>query len=398
MLNLQRIKLPVSLIDITGFVAITLIGMGGIISLQSVISRWQALFLIVVLLVLYNAFRMADTVLKTQLYIAGMSALVTYLVFLFQEIFAFTILFYFLATAVMMVSTLRVGLAWVSLYIAITFIDLSLLGGWEAALSNMASIGSGYVFFGMFSYALAVTSRERDRSQKLAADLQQANQRLQDFAGQVEALTIVQERNRLAREMHDTVGHRLTVAAVQLEAAQRLIHQDTARSEQLIETVRGQVRDALAELRQSVASLRRPMESDQTWPVALHSLAKTFQEATQLDIHLSVPEEALQLSEGKRLALYRLVQEGLTNIQRHANATQVWITLEYYSDCLRLSIADNGSGFTERQKGSQPGGFGLLGLQERAAILGGKLSWVDRPEGGALICMELPVSPEERHA
>ena len=202
---------------------------------------------------------------------------------------------------------------------------------------------------------------------------------------------MAEERNRLAREMHDTLGHRLTVAAVQLEGAQRLIPRDPQRAAHMVGTVRDQVREALSELRRTVAALRTPLAADLPLPTALARLAAGFEGATGLAVHLTLPEEMPALPDTHRLALYRAAQEALTNVQRHAQAQDVWLQLARQDETVTLTVGDNGVG---APVDAERAGFGLRGMQERAAQLGGELALESRPDGGAQLFLRLPLPTE----
>ena len=220
-----------------------------------------------------------------------------------------------------------------------------------------------YGFIGAFAGALARADAARRESQSLLAELQQAHEQLQEYALQAEEMAVVEERNRLAREMHDTLGHRLTVASVQLEAAQRLCPTDAQRAENLVGTVREQVRGALGELRATVATLRSPVEADLQLLSALGRMIDHLEKATGLTVHRVLPEEMPPLPDGHRLALYRAAQEALTNIQKHAGAGQVWLVLASSAEAITLLVSDDGKGVTEY---TEETGFGLRGLRERA--------------------------------
>jgi signal transduction histidine kinase len=161
----------------------------------------------------------------------------------------------------------------------------------------------GYIFCGAFAYSLARTSAAQHRSEALLAELQATHQQLQEYAARVEELAVSQERNRLAREMHDAVGHRLTVAAVQLEGAERLIPTQPGRATQMVNTVHQQVVEALAELRRAVATLSTPLDVDLSLPKALTRLTTRFEEATGIKINRSLPDDVPFLPEAQRLAL-----------------------------------------------------------------------------------------------
>lgn len=225
-------------------------------------------------------------------------------------------------------------------------------------------------------------------SQRLYQELENAHHQLQDYARQVESLTIMQERSRMAREMHDTVGHRLTVAAVQLEAAQRLIPQNPDKAAAMVETVRHEVTAALAELRQTVAALRAPLEEDLSLPQTLQRLVNGFQQATGIESSLTLPPQLPLLSAQQRTALLRAAQECLTNVQKHAQAHQVLLQLEREEQWLTLIVDNDGRGISPQHK---PTGFGLKGLKERTSLLGGKFEIISRPEGGTRACFRIPV-------
>jgi signal transduction histidine kinase len=285
----------------------------------------------------------------------------------------------------------RRGAAWVAVLAAITAILLVYHFGWEFGLLMSVGISTGYLSFGYFNFARVTAERERKRSQALLTELQEAHHQLKEYAARIEEMAVQEERTRLAREMHDTIGHRLTVAAVQLEGAQRLIPDDPERAGRMLTVVRGQVTDALVDLRHTVAALRRPLEADLPLGKALRRLAQSFEDAAGLAVHLELPPETPVLPGPQRLALYRLAQEGLTNVQRHAKATQVWLRLETRADAVRLTVADDGIGPPAE---AEAAGYGLRGLRERAAQLGGDLGLEARPAGGAQLTLRLPLSPD----
>jgi signal transduction histidine kinase len=177
-----------------------------------------------------------------------------------------------------------------------------------------------------------------------------------------------------------------------------LIEADPGRAAQMVGTVREQVREALAELRQTVATLRAPVEADLSLPHALARLTAHFETATGITVHQVLPraEELPDLPSTHRLALYRAAQEALTNIQRHAEAGQVWLVLSGEGPGLKgrdggavtLLVGDDGKGMS--LAGDQAG-FGLHGLRERAAQLGGEMHVEPRRGGGTQLSFRLPV-------
>jgi signal transduction histidine kinase len=159
----------------------------------------------------------------------------------------------------------------------------------------------------------------------------------------------------------------------------------------MIEAMREQLKQALTELRQTVSALRSPGTTaalNGSLETAVSHLVQTFQEATGLTINLIMSEELPLMPEAHRLALYRAVQEALTNVQRHAKARQAWLILTADAAHVSLTVADDGQGL----KGDVADGrFGLIGLRERAKQLGGSLTLGAAEEGGAKLTMQLPV-------
>ncbi len=326
-------------------------------------------------------------------YLALQATLVTALIPLHAApLSTFAILNFVLSAQAMLMLPLGRGLSWIGLLTLLTGGAFVYRLGWPGGLLTLLPYAGGYLFFGTFAHVLARAEAARRRSQALLAELQEAHRQLQAYATQVEALAVAQERNRLAREMHDTLGHRLTVAAVQLEGAQWLIPTDPERASRMVETVRRQVREALAELRQTVAALQAPLEADLALDRALTRLATGFEEATGIAVHLTLPNEMPALPAAHRLALYRAAQEALTNVQRHAQAGNVWLQLARRDGEIELLVGDDGIGFPAN---AEEGGFGLRGLRERATRLGGALRLESRPGGGAQLRLHLPLAFSE---
>ena len=232
-----------------------------------------------------------------------------------------------------------------------------------------------------------VANRARLEAQELFCDLQAAHLQLQEYAAQVEELAVAQERDRLSRDLHDTLGHRLTVSIVQLEGAERLIAAAPERASQMVNSVRQQLNEGLSEVRRTVAMLRTPVTTDLSLPKALHELAIDFEKATQLPVRVTVPDSLPPLSEAYRLALYRVAQEALTNVQRHAQASQASLTMDLSAEALTLRVGDNGIGLPD---GADQNGFGLRGMRERIIQLGGSIELRSASGDGTTVLIQLP--------
>ncbi len=243
---------------------------------------------------------------------------------------------------------------------------------------------AGFYFFAIFARALA-------ESQEAEAEIKRLYAQLQAFSQQAEELAVMEERQRMAREMHDTVGHRLTVAAVQLEAAEKLMARDPERAKEVISVVREQVVTALDELRSTVAALRSPVEASLPLVSSLQRLAQAFQQATGIEVTLTLPPNLpSDLPPSYRKAFYRAAQEALTNVQKHANAHHVWMTLQRSDEVLTLVVEDDGVG-VDMAALKTASGFGLQGLAERAQALGGAFRLEPRTPHGSRAVFATPL-------
>ena len=204
------------------------------------------------------------------------------------------------------------------------------------------------------------------------------------------ALTAVaEERNRIARELHDVVGHSVSVMTVQASAVRRLMRPDQEKERAALETVEAAGREALAEMRRMVGVLRSgDTPPDLAPPPTLEQLDRLVENFRRagLDVVLAVDGERVSVPPGLDLTAYRLVQEALTNTLRHANATRAVVHVGYCGEALRISVRDDGEG----PNGASPG-TGLLGMRERVGVYGGTLTTGPAEGGGFELRAELPL-------
>ena len=230
-------------------------------------------------------------------------------------------------------------------------------------------------------------------------ELALAHRRLQEYSAQAEELSVMRERNRIAREIHDTLGHALTLLAVQLEAATRLeARGDPHLREKLLEA-RRVTKACLADIRHSVASLRPDEASKGSLQEQLRRLAEEFETTCpETRITLDLDEATHPLHPDLCLALYRCAQEALTNIRKHAHATKVLLRLSTSGGPegqVELTVLDNGQGGPPLHEQRAPG-FGLRGMGERVALLNGRLWAGPEPEHGWRVEVVLPLKKREQ--
>lgn len=201
---------------------------------------------------------------------------------------------------------------------------------------------------------------------------------------------VAEERARIARELHDAVGHSVSVMTVQASAVRRLLTPEQKRELEALTAVERTGREALAEMRRMVGVLRDPDEAPALSPQpGLGQLDRLLQHVRDagLPVELRTDGEPAQLPPGLDLTAYRLVQEGLTNAIKHARAEKAEVLLRFEPKALEIVVTDDGQG-TGVGSGD---GHGLIGMRERVSVYGGELSVGPRDEGGFELRARLPL-------
>ncbi|MDK2412258.1 sensor histidine kinase [Aphanizomenon sp. PH219] len=218
--------------------------------------------------------------------------------------------------------------------------------------------------------------------------LQAANEKLRQYALKIESQATLEERNRIAREIHDSLGHSLTALNLQLETALKLSKHDTPRAMTFLATAKELGSKALKDIRQSVSTMRYHPLQGQILEEAIKVLAADFQRyngilpSCQISIISPLPMEI-------STPIYRIIQESLTNISKYAQATEVQLELITTLAGLKLIIQDNGKGF---EVGQNTTGFGLQSMRDRTLALGGEFQINSSHNHGCQIIVDIPYS------
>ncbi|HSM06732.1 MAG TPA: PAS domain S-box protein [Longimicrobiales bacterium] len=215
-----------------------------------------------------------------------------------------------------------------------------------------------------------------------------ARRRLQDFsAGALRAAEEV--RARIARDLHDDTAQQLAAHMVRLRLLERA-ESEEERAEHL-----GLLRDGLEAtidgVRRIARGLRPPELADAGLHAALQAHARRLRESHGLEVQLSVEAPDRRLSADGLLAVYRIIQEALTNVARHAATDRAVVSIHTNKDMIEVDVTDQGRGFRPSQLASGASGLGLMGMQERAVMVGGRLEVVSEPGGGTRVRLSVPV-------
>ncbi|MEO6995781.1 MAG: sensor histidine kinase, partial [Lacunisphaera sp.] len=230
--------------------------------------------------------------------------------------------------------------------------------GWSRAYEAVINYSVGFAFTLFFATTTRQALMARKREEKLRQDVETANRQLRDNAEQASDLATTRERNRVAREIHDGVGHYLTVIKTQLDAAAALLPDQPAKARESILKAASLSGEALDDVRRSVGALR----ADTGRPPLPEALKELVAQGSPIPT-FAVEGAPRTLTSTVEHALFRAAQEGLTNIRKHARATSALLILDFRTpQRIRLELSDNGIGTTHQPPGS---GFGLTGLRER---------------------------------
>jgi signal transduction histidine kinase len=302
------------------------------------------------------------------------------------------------------------GVLWIGYSIPVA-IWLSIVGATQIILVNhltLRTAGSLIFIFvvatafailmGLYIHAIFRQSLER---QKMIDELQATRAEL---AAAERQAGILEERQRLAREIHDTLAQGFSSIVMHLEAADQALPPtspaETAR--QHVDRARQVARDSLAEARRLVWALRPESLERESLDQALARVVLRWSEENGIPASTQVTGIRLPLAPTIQVALLRCAQEGLSNIRKHARASQVTLTLSYLDDAIILDVQDDGGGFSlddQSAGGPDAGGFGLIGMRERVEALGGSLTLESEPGEGATLVVQLPLAvqgPEEQ--
>jgi signal transduction histidine kinase len=268
------------------------------------------------------------------------------------------------------------------MYAIATFV---LFGKIDVVISNVLTFFAGQIFVIIFTQMAVDEEKARINAEDLAQELTKANQQLKDYANQVEELAIEKERTRLAREIHDGIGHSLTTVFMQLQAALAIYHKEPQKAEKIILSAQGLTKDALNDVRNSISELRDSDLSEGLLSKRIKHLVSNLN-TIGLVYSFRTLGKYREIPGQVKKALYRITQEGINNAIKHAHASKVSITLDYReSKKVTLILKDNGIGRDDIKSG-----YGLLGIEERMKLLKGEASFTSKKGHGFELKIEVP--------
>jgi len=278
-------------------------------------------------------------------------------------------------------------------WVGLAVILLPFVGGMALRGLVPSDVAAALVFLvGPWSVGTAVRQRSAHAAEAIArADRLERDREL------AEERAAVEERTRIARELHDIVSHSISVVTIQTQAVRRRLGPDHAAEAADLAAVEATAREALAEMRRLFGVLRAEGEAVSLAPQpGLGQLRRLVEQAGAggIDVRLEVTGEPHDLPPGVDLTAYRIAQEGLTNALRHSGATTVTVRVGYHPDRLTVDVEDDGRGVARADGDGHETGHGLLGVRERVALYDGTVVLSDVPTGGTLLSARLPIQEQ----
>lgn len=242
-------------------------------------------------------------------------------------------------------------------------------GGWDAVWANMPIFIAGQVFILVFTQMAVSEEQARHEIQALVEELGAANRQLREYALQAEDLAISKERNRLAREIHDGLGHHLTALNMQIKAARAVLAVNSQKASDLLVNSEVLTQQALVDVRQSVSALREIDTGSLSLPEQIQSALNACNDSG-ITVQFQLVGDQREILPQTRLTLYRAAQECVNNTLKHSGAKLINVVLDYTSENeIRFGFQDDGVGSQDVE-----GGFGLLGMKERVQLLEGEIT------------------------
>jgi len=247
------------------------------------------------------------------------------------------------------------------------------------------------ILFGVSTAILAVgLNRAFQYLHRQEAALRDANRQLLELAATAEDLALSRERNRMARELHDTLAHALTGLIIQLDTMDAYWDEDPGIARDLLGQAVGTARFGLDETRRALVALRASPLEDVGLLLAVKDLAESAAQWGGFKLYLRLPQHLPQLSDAMEQCIYRVAQEATANVVYHAKARHLDLWLSQTNGHIFLHVRDDGVGFDPADV-SHPGHYGIPGMVERARMAGGSLTVRTEPGQGAEICLDLPI-------
>jgi signal transduction histidine kinase len=256
--------------------------------------------------------------------------------------------------------------------------------------NSISNISQMFLFFLINSLVIVVLGfakyhkEEKSKLDNIYKELLNAHYKLKNYAEKIQELTTTQERNRIARDLHDTLGHDITGLIMQLEMTSSMMDNDITKAKSLIDDSKITARNSLKKVRRIVETFKEDSKTYNNID-AIKNLIKEFSIKTGININLKIIGDKITISPDIHITLYRIIQESITNAVRHGKANNIKVTIIYEKDYITFRIIDNGIGCDKIYEG-----YGLKGMNERINLLDGEIKYINK--NGFEVSGKLPIT------
>jgi signal transduction histidine kinase len=278
-------------------------------------------------------------------------------------------------------------LLWIGMTVSMA---IFLVGAWlgNQFTDQIIAIAINTSLFYMMGFCLGRITVINNKMKKLIESIQEKNRTLEQYSQRIEELTIMEERNRVSQDLHDTVGHIFTSVITSLDALPFIMKVNQDEAENSIKEISNLARNGLDDVRKTIHQIS-PLEKHQLLSLSFQQVIDDFKKHTGTDVGFTVEGIEKNLGERIKFTLIRCLQEGLTNAKRHGHATEITVKISYREDTIVLRIKDNGVGTDILHVG-----FGLQTMKDRITSLSGALTIESVVKQGTEICCTIPLAKE----
>jgi NarL family two-component system sensor histidine kinase YdfH len=289
------------------------------------------------------------------------------------------------------IDNLRLSIIPLAGYFGLALINVGLTWGWDTIPGFLTFFLPMTFFVVVYVIMFDRQAKARHHTHRLLEELETAHRQLTQYATRIEDLTLTTERQRMARELHDTLAQGLAGLILQLEAVDaRLMRAESEKAREIVQQAMGRARATLTDARRAIQDLRAEDTPTKELSEIVREEVDRFKQATGIPCHLvlSLPN---QIPSTTKETAQRAVAEGLTNVARHAQANQVWLSFKEKEGKLEVCVRDNGIGFETSKIMDIAGHYGLIGLRERARLAGGMFEVTSVTGEGTTLTLYLPL-------
>jgi signal transduction histidine kinase len=361
-------------LDVATYISIAAMSLLGISGFSSLKLQLITLGLCLLFGILYRFYFKAEVFQRNPNIYFGVQAFILTLVLLLgsSSTDALNFLFVLLAIHTAHVLPGKSTAIWITIYYSIVSVVVLSIRGTDGIYAVLF-YGVTYILCGFFGAVLQQAEKGRDENQRLVDELKETQHKLRELA-------VVEERNRLARDLHDSVKQQVFAISMQLSAAKTSLSESDKAYPSVVEAER-LAQQAGAELTTLINALRPPGLESKTLAEAIHEHVEEWSRQNKISIEKNI-DATISLNQQSEQALFRVLQEALANVARHSRADKVTVELKADENALTLSIADNGIGFDAKQIAK---GIGLDSMQERLIAVNGKVDIVSERSKGTRV-------------